>query len=43
MGGVVQIFTKTSKWEYVNSNFDDPRDQEMIALGYYLWDTEALK
>ena len=40
MGGIVQIATRTSKWEYRNSNFDDPRDQEMVKYGCILWDQQ---
>ena len=38
MGGMIQIISGTSRWEYRTSNFDDPRDQEMIAYGCMLWD-----
>ncbi len=38
MGGFVQVCTGTTKLEYITSNFDDPRDQEMILYGYLLWD-----
>ena len=36
-GGVVQIWTGTSKWSYWKSNFDDPRDQWAIQIGCDLW------
>ena len=38
MGGVVQIYTGTSCWDYASSGFDDPRDQEMIKFGSQLWE-----
>jgi RHS repeat-associated protein len=34
-GGLVQILTLTSKWEYWSSNFDDPQDRAMVMRGYY--------
>ena len=40
-GGVVQVCTGTSKWEYWQSCFDDPRDQEMIYFGSQLWDMNS--
>ena len=36
--GIVQIRSKTSKLSYWTSNFDDPRDAEMIWRGIELWD-----
>ena len=36
-GGIVQIYTGTSKLSYWNSNFDDPRDQWAILLGANMW------
>ena len=36
-GGIVQIATGTSSINYWDSNFDDPRDQEMIKIGIYLY------
>ena len=41
MGGVIQILTRSSKLEYAFSNFDDPRDQEMIEFGALLWDLRS--
>ena len=38
--GVVQIRAQTSQWSFWNSNFDDPRDQEMIKYGSQLWDLD---
>ena len=40
-GGAVQIYTKTSKLSYWNSNFDDPRDQWAIQFGCDIWDVRA--
>ncbi len=37
-GGVVQVFCGTSSWGYIDSNFDDPRDQEAIQFGCTLWE-----
>ena len=37
-GGVVQIWEKTSKIDYIFPNFDDPHDQWAISFGYHLWD-----
>ena len=33
MGGVIQIFSGTSKWSFRKHNFDDPRDQWAIQFG----------
>ena len=32
-GGVIQITERKSKWSYVSSHFDDPRDQKAINKG----------
>ena len=40
-GGAVQIYTKTAKLSYSNSNFDDPRDQWAIQFGCDIWDVRA--
>ena len=37
-GGVVQIGTGTSSWDFYDSNFDDPIDQEMIQQGIDWYD-----
>ncbi len=37
-GGIVQIYTRTSRWYFCNSNFDDSRDQWAIGFGSFLWD-----
>ena len=42
-GGLVQIYTGTSKIYYWNTNFDDPRDQWAIGIGCQIWDSEVLK
>jgi hypothetical protein len=34
MGGGYQILSDTSSWEFWDTWFDDPRDQEMIIKGY---------
>jgi hypothetical protein len=36
--GIVQILAGTSSFSYLNSYFDDPRDAEMIYLGYLIFD-----
>lgn len=36
-GGMVQIISGTSDFNYWDSNFDDPRDQAMISIGSNLW------
>ena len=41
-GGCVQIYTKTSSWDYWSTNFDDPRDQWAIQFGCDLWDMGGL-
>ena len=37
-GGMVQIYTHTSRWYFCNSNFDDQHDQWAIGYGSFLWD-----
>lgn len=41
MAGIVQIGTLTSDFSYINTNFDDPRDQWAVAYGSILWDVEG--
>ncbi len=41
-GGMVQIYTGTSDLSYLDSNFDDPRDQWAIQLGCDIWDMEEI-
>lgn len=36
--GIAQLAAGTSKLEYYDSRFDDPRDQEMIKLGFEYYD-----
>ena len=36
--GVVQIWDKSSDWSYWRTNFDEPRDQWAITIGYNLWE-----
>lgn len=42
-GGIVQIFGGTSSWDFINSNFDDPRDQWAISCGALIWDTGGVE
>ena len=37
-GGIVQIGTGTSSWNFASSHFDDPEDQEMIQAGIDWYD-----
>lgn len=38
--GMYQIYSGTSKWEYIKSYFDDPRDTKYIKIGYDIWRKE---
>lgn len=40
--GLVQIISRTSSIYYYKTNFDDPRDQWAIKLGYRIWDWESV-
>ena len=35
--GIAQIICGTSKLSYINTCFDDPRDQDVLMFGYNLW------
>jgi len=36
--GVAQVMAGTSNISFISSRFDDPRDQEMIKLGFKYYD-----
>ncbi len=35
--GFYQVLSGTSSWSFISSYFDDPRDSEMISLGYSIF------
>ncbi|MBQ2810161.1 MAG: hypothetical protein IJF11_04640 [Clostridia bacterium] len=37
-GGAIQIRSRTSKWSYWTTFFDEPRDSRCIALGIVLYE-----
>jgi len=43
VAGFVQVMSVTSKLEYIDSNFDDPRDQIMIKLGIDYYNSQKEK
>ena len=35
--GMYQIYSRNSKWKYIKTFFDDPRDNKFIKVGYKQW------
>ena len=41
--GIVQVLSFTSNWDYSDSYYDDPHDQEAILYGIELWEERMVK